>query len=228
MKECTDITDKVLEKADRKRIRQRKDVPRIFVVHCTADDDMKGEDVWGFIRYSRGYNHVCRHSNGCPLPFYSYYIENVDGQVICWHLVKDEYITYHAGIWNKIGLGVAIDYICKDRLSLEKYNLLIDVLARLCIKYNRNPYVAVWGHRELYKTGWNKKGDEIVFRKTCPGKAIDMDDLRWMVAMKLDILGYKVVKRKSGLLTMQGFNRIQKWNYIKDVLKIRDGEGRLI
>lgn len=143
-----------------------------LVVHCTADDDLQGEDVWSIIKYHTHSNHVCKGEAGCWTICYHYYIEKSQEDTVVWKTVPHDIVTFHAGYWNKRSLGIVLDKKERDMVSGEKYEALVELLAKLCIQYTLHPMIAIVGHRNLYWTGWrmDEKKGIILRNKTCPGE----------------------------------------------------------
>lgn len=167
----------------------------MLIVHCTADEDQVGEDVYSIIKYHTNPNHVC--ANGCWTICYHYYIENIKNETVLWKTVPEDIITFHAGIWNSRSIGVVIDKRENDEIDNNKKEALIDILAELCYKFNINPFLGIWAHRHLYFTGWkiDPKTGLIIQNKTCPGilqKSYDFNNLRKDV--------YNVLNSKYGIV----------------------------
>lgn len=141
----------------------------MIIVHCTADEDLVGSDVYSIIKYHTNPNHVC--ASGCWTICYHYYIENVNGETVIWHTVPEEIRTFHAGVWNNRSIGVVIDKREKDEIDENKKDALVNLLTDLCYTFKINPYTGIWGHRHLYFTGWvfDTKTGLVLNKKTCPG-----------------------------------------------------------
>jgi N-acetyl-anhydromuramyl-L-alanine amidase AmpD len=171
----------------------RKTIKRI-VVH-TTDWDVTPEEL---AAYDIGPNHIS--NTGCPTITYHYLIEQ-DGRVV--KAADHEWVTWHVGNWNRGSLGVALVYktdpayekakvkgkptppLADEHMPSGKMNdSMIWLLVQLCI-HEGVPPNKIFGHRELYGTGWfNDKGSKRL-RKTCPGMAVDMDRLRQRVTIAL-------------------------------------------
>ncbi len=168
--------------------RKLSDIKRI-VLHCT-DWVVTPEKL---TEYDLGPNHIS--STGCPSPTYSWMIDK-EGTI--FKMVDETVITWHVGTWNPSSVGVALSYRtdpafesdknlkpAPDRVpTLAMMQNCIELLVQLCIDL-KVPPTEVVGHRELPGTGFSWVKDHKVLRKTCPGRAIDMDNLRKDIFKKL-------------------------------------------
>jgi hypothetical protein len=111
------------------------------------------------------------------------------------HCLDYDEISMHAGGYNTGSIAVAGMYIVTDPVSgkdtfAAPKNCLMSMqchLGRLCIHFKLTPD-RIFGHRELKGTGWffNSQGSKRL-RKTCPGKKVDLDQLRTNAAMYMQI-----------------------------------------
>ena len=192
MKEVLDLSNE-LPVHPTKEIPKRKTVKR-FVVH-TTDWVVDPEEL---AQYDVGPNHIS--NTGCPSITYHYLIGQ-DGSIS--KTANHDWVTWHVGNWNGGSLGIALVY--KTDPAFEKAaargkpitlvnsenrpsGLMLEsltwLLVQLCIHENVSPQ-KIFGHRELKGTGWfNDKGSKRL-RKTCPGMALDMKELRSRVTWKL-------------------------------------------
>jgi N-acetyl-anhydromuramyl-L-alanine amidase AmpD len=145
-----------------------------LVFHCTDASGWSPEKLSNFFVSER--NFFC-----CS---YHYYITTEK----VFHMVDENVITWHAGNFNPTSIGFSIDYAATrdeklqvkidpkliENASLTAVYLLIKGQGRILPKN-------LFGHRELPITGWvwNKKHDNKLLRKTCPGMAIDLDKFRY-------------------------------------------------
>lgn len=145
-----------------------------IVVHCSADDDKPGADVFALAKYDVGPNHISL--KGCYTFTYHYYVENVDNEVKIYKCVDHSIVTWHVGSWNNTSLGVAVDKTADDKAP-EKRQAVIWLVAKLCKELGLKS-TDVKFHRELQGTGWYFRKGKKVLRKTCPGLAWDADSFR--------------------------------------------------
>lgn len=155
---------------------ERRDPSAIdtVVLHCTA---MPGWNVWETARYHTGPNHISEA--GCPTIAYAYFIEP-DGLIYrCLdHLTR----SWHVGAWNDRAIGVCLSYeACDDPPPAEQLSAAVDLCAMLVRDLHLSA-ARVLGHRELEGTGFVVEEGETVYRKECPGRAIDMNLFRRRVA----------------------------------------------
>lgn len=163
-----------------------RDVSKIskLVLHCTADDDMVGEDVWSLARYAVSPECHINAGIGCPCIPYHFLIEFVDGHCVVHRCLGHDVKAWHVGQWNSVSLGIAIDYDGHSELPMVKWQAAAKVMAWLCHGLGL-PVDAVTFHRELEGTGWRRGGHgEKVYRKTCPGERLDLYRFR------REVLGY--------------------------------------
>jgi len=120
---------------------------------------------------------------------YHDYIQSPTGKpehLEIFHCVPYEYITWHAAIYNRRSIAVAIEYDPKEDLQPEwrLMKLLTDHLKNLCIDFGLHPN-RIRGHRELRGTGfWWIRGHKVL-RKTCPGMKVKMGGVRKSVTLKI-------------------------------------------
>jgi hypothetical protein len=150
-----------------------------IVLHTTDDDcSIKGLNKYDI---SPG-NHIS--ITGCPT--YTYH-ETIMPDDIAYHTLDWTIISWHVGAWNPSSLGVAMMYKSTDKdgdavaPSDSMLQLTIKHLSSMCLTLGMEPKNIV-GHRELLGTGHTIVNGKKVYRKTCPGTCIDMDDLRIEVA----------------------------------------------
>jgi len=150
-----------------------------IVLHTTDDDC----SIVGLNRYDISPGcHVS--ATGCPSITYSEIIMPDD---IAYHTLDWTIISWHVGTWNTSSLGVAMMYKATDKEgdavapSDSMLQLTIKHLSSMCLTLGLEPKNIV-GHRELLGTGHTIENGKKVYRKTCPGSTVDMDDLRSEVA----------------------------------------------
>ena len=191
----------------------------MLVIHCTADDDMVGEDVYRIINYATHPNHVC--STGCWTIFYHYYIESVRGETTIWKTAPHDIQTFHAGLWNKRSLGIVVDKKEQTVVTEDKYKALVELLVDLCITYKLNPYVAIVGHRNLYWTGWEIVNGIFKQKKTCPG-VLPIITLQDDVVKGLEDEGYicptlvvtPYMKNLEPYVTLEYYDHVNSANFL--------------
>jgi N-acetylmuramoyl-L-alanine amidase len=155
---------------------QRRDAAGIdtVVLHCTAMPDW---NVWTTARYHTGPNHIS--DDGCPTISYAYFVEP-DG--LMYRCLPNDVRGWHVGPWNDRSIGVCMSYEAADepppRVQLEA---AAELCAAVALELGLGPE-RVLGHRELEGTGYVVENGVRVQRKECPGRAIDMDEFRRMVA----------------------------------------------
>jgi hypothetical protein len=171
-----------------------------LVVH-TTDWNITPEAL---AQYDIGPNHIS--STGCPSITYAYLVER-DGTVC--KTAPETWVTWHVGNHNRSCLGISLVYktdakfesgksksVSADNVpSLEQMTSLTALLVTLALSLGIEPQNVV-GHRELEGTGfiWVKEHKQL--RKTCPGMAVNLDDLRLHVAK-----GMQTVLLEEGLYT---------------------------
>lgn len=122
-----------------------------------------------------------------PICSYHYYIN----QEKIFHMVGENIITYHAGIWNSDSVAFSIDFPSSmaEKLKINPDPKLMENAVKmatyLSLKFGVVPS-NIKGHRELYLTGWfkNKSGD-VELRKTCPGMMINLNEFRYEVTKNI-------------------------------------------
>lgn len=143
---------------------RKGDISRI-VIHCSADDDKPGEDVYGLAKYDINPNHIS--SKGCFTFTYHYYIEQVGGKIRIYRCVDNNTVTWHVGKWNKDSIAIGVDKRGEDEAP-EKYKVAVWLAAKLCKELGLTQRSVVF-HRELEGTGWFWRNGKKVYRKSCPG-----------------------------------------------------------
>jgi N-acetyl-anhydromuramyl-L-alanine amidase AmpD len=145
-----------------------------IVLHCTAMADW---NVWDTARYHTGPNHIS--ADGCPTIAYAYFVER-DG--LLYRTLPHDVRAWHAGPWNERSIGVCMAYEAGDDPPPPAQ---LATAAEICAHLVRTLGLdeeRVMGHRELEGTGYVIENGEIVQRKECPGRAVDMDRFRRTVA----------------------------------------------
>jgi hypothetical protein len=194
-------------------VKVRNGRPTIVVFHCT---DAEG---WSPDRLARFFV----DEKGWPICGYHFYVtaDNI------YHMVDESLVTFHAAPFNTRGVAFSIDYYATrdERLDIpvdkELLDNAIDLAAGLCIKYNIPPIKGkLVGHRELQFTGWFKKGDNIILRKTCPGMAIHLNKFRYDVCKRIQLRCNQIMpsldliedgiygpQTANGMLNVSGFEK---------------------
>jgi len=173
---------KKLPKHPSKKYKRRplKKIKRI-VVHC---DDL-GATVWDVARYDIKPNHLSK--TGAPGITYHYFIHK-DGNV--FYCQDEKVVTWHVANFNSTSVGVCLSYKATGNdnpPTPEQDESLIYLLAKLCLSLGIQPTHVV-GHRELPGTGYVIRNGKKVLRKTCPGLAIDLAVVRFLVAIKIQTI----------------------------------------
>ena len=156
----------------------------------------------GLAKYDIGPNHISK--TGCPTFTYHYFLRR-DGEIN--QTVNHNIVTWHAGKWNEKSLAVALNYKLdkewekkayagtavsdlppnkNNAPSKEMMDSLYNLLVELCLAENISP-INIRGHRELKGTGWTFKKGSKVLRKHCPGMSINLDSVRGLVTINLQI-----------------------------------------
>lgn len=121
-----------------------------------------------------------REHNGWRMIGYHRFVEQ-DGTIM--HGRRDDEIGAHAVGFNAHSLGICVsghgDY---EAFNPQQMSALILQLTRWCRDYHL-PATRVLGHRET-----DEHGGPPVY-KTCPGKLVDMSEIRRLVATRLDNFG---------------------------------------
>lgn len=179
-----------VNKTKKPTIRKLNAIKKI-VVHCT-DDTLKPLEL---ARYDVGPNHIS--STGCPTCTYHYYI-NQAGEV--YQLVDDTTETWHAGGHNSNSVAICLSYKTDPAVENKKKDepdpantpsvqmrvALQDLLVVLCKKLAVSP-IDIFGHRELFGTGFILLKGHKALKKTCPGMTVDLELLRYGVAAELQM-----------------------------------------
>ena len=169
-KTIIDPTQKIITRDANAKIKR-------LVFHCADEEGWPPERLSSFFVYERRF----------PICAYHYYVTSK----VVWHMVGENLVTYHAAPHNSDTVSFSIDYfatrddINKVALRPELYENAIRTAAFLCMKFHVLPK-NVFGHRELFGTGWIKgKNDQPILRKTCPGLAINLDVFRLEVGRRV-------------------------------------------
>jgi hypothetical protein len=166
------------------KLRKLSDIKRI-VVH-TTDWDTTPKRI---AEYDVGKNHIS--DTGCPAVTYHEFIMK-DGML--YHTLPFEEVSWHAGMWNKGSLAVALMFRVSGADGKDTHaptDLALKALQTrcgdLCLRFRLTPDNVV-GHRELKGTGWLWFKGSKRLRKTCPGKKVDLDLLRLNVATYMQVV----------------------------------------
>lgn len=164
---------------------KKRDISKIkkLVLHCTDWDNVT---PYSLAQYdiSQG-NHIS--ATGMPAISYHYMI---DKKGTIYKCLDDSEISWHAAYHNSNSLSVCMIYKPTDEKRIDRgviepsiqcCSSTLKMLAALCLKYKLTPD-KIFGHRELQFTGWVMKNGSRKLMKTCPGLAINMDQIRFYVA----------------------------------------------
>jgi len=170
----------------------------LLVVHCTDSDIWSCEQVSEYDMSEK--NHI---TPGHPLPGITYQMfVSKDGDTILASNLKN--ITWHAGGYNSHSVGIAIPYRATGAKTPPPSPImrgLVRTLTILALRFKLNPYYAIKGHRELLGTGFRFVKGHKVLRKTCPGLLIDLDNLRFQVAIEMQKILARVSSTNSEMVT---------------------------
>lgn len=159
----------------------RRDVAGIerVVLHCSADDDKPGTDVYGLAKYDISPECHINPDEGCPTITYHYYIEFVNGDCVVYWCLDHDVRAWHVGSWNKTSLAVAMDYDGISNLPALKWEAAAKTVAWLLHELGLPTMFGAMFHRELQGTGWSMSSSgEKVYRKQCPGESLDPWEFR--------------------------------------------------
>jgi hypothetical protein len=172
--------------------RKRSDI-QMVVLHTTdwnvTPEDLAQYDITPFfiVKGKKIYNHISK--KGCPAITYHECIE--ENRVL--HTLDWEEVSWHAGNWNKKALGIAMMYKASQKGTTEHkappegmLKLAQCRAGDICLELGLTPDKVV-GHRELKGTGWFWEKGSKRFRKWCPGKQVDMDEVRKNVALYMQV-----------------------------------------
>lgn len=153
-----------------------------LVLHCT--DASPSWTAFDCARYDVNPNHISQ--KGCPTITYTYFV-NADGSI--QKCLSHDVVSWHAGDWNVRSLGVALAYRATENPNpppIEQLEAASELFARLCQTFGLRSEVNIKGHRELYGTGHriDEQGN-IVYRKSCPGHKVDLNEFRRETARRL-------------------------------------------
>jgi N-acetyl-anhydromuramyl-L-alanine amidase AmpD len=183
------------------KVRKLSDIKKI-VVH-TTDWNIQPLEL---AKYDIGPNHI--DSTGCPTITYHYYIGQ-SGET--FRTADETWVTWHAALHNSNSIAVCLAYKTdpafesgKTKIpeagkipSKEMMQSLYSLLVHLCKTLKISP-LEIWGHRELFGTGFILIKGHKQLKKTCPGMSIDLDSLRNMTVITL-----QTEMKNKGLYTGQ-------------------------
>jgi len=158
---------------------KKRDIKTInkIIVHCTASNCRKEEELFRLAEYDIGPNHIS--SSGCPGITYHFMILP-DGRLYYTSDITN--ITWHAGNFNSKSIAVSLCYKGDNSfVPSPQIESLYKILSELCLDLNIDPD-NIKGHRELPGTGYNIVNGIKKLRKVCPGLKINLDNLRYTVS----------------------------------------------
>jgi len=145
------------------------------VLHCTD-----AKPSWGALQcaeYDIHPNHISQQ--GCPTITYAYFV-NANGLI--HKCLSRTVVSWHVGDWNFRSLGVALAYRATGNPEpppSAQLEAAAALFARSCLELSLDPQANIVGHRELAKTGYHlDTHGKKVYRKTCPGWKVDLDEFR--------------------------------------------------
>lgn len=173
--QIVDIRDQLPRHATRKWAKRKQ--TKYIVVHCTAGTN---QDPFRTAQYHIGPNHISK--KGCPGIVYHDYI-NHKGTV--YHCTDYDAHTWHASAWNKKAVGIVMAYEGEDiSPPAAQYDSLVKQLVILCLYLKVIPQ-NIRGHRELpWMFTIIGKGSK-KFKKWCPGKVVNLENLRAEITFRL-------------------------------------------
>lgn len=178
-----DIRDKMLKNPDPKRRYKKRKLKKIkkIVFHCDDWD----KDLWETAYYDVTPNpdhHIS--TKGCPGFTYHYFVEKVGTVFYCEDINK---ITWHAGNHNGKSIGICMRYNATGNSNPPPEEQLLaaqELMTRLCLDLGIDPD-NIYGHRELYGTGYKIVNGVKKLKKTCPGMLVSMSKTRYIVSMSV-------------------------------------------
>ena len=153
--------------------RKRQKIKRI-VVHCTASNNQDPDRTAHYHVTPGPWNRISKR--GCPSIAYHDFITQ-QGTIYRCNDYTDW--TWHAGLWNRTSIGVALAYRGQDGQipCAAQFHALITHLVTLCLDKKILPSM-VRGHREapwmMVKLGRGSTR----YKTVCPGMGIDLPALR--------------------------------------------------
>lgn len=195
-----DLSKVLPQHPTKKPDRRSLDKIKRLVIH-TTDAAWTPQQI---VAYDLGPNHIS--STGTPTCTYHYYVNQL-GETA--KLVDESIITWHAGGHNSDSVAVCLAYktdpvfesgkskqVKPENIPSEQMmDSLDELLVDLCFQLKVSPN-QIFGHRELFGTGFILVKGHKALRKTCPGMWISLDGLRQRVAcavqIKLVTVGKKI------------------------------------
>ena len=164
-----------------KRWRLRKAIQiKAIVVHCTGSDN---QDPHKTNAYHVGPNHISK--TGCPRICYADFIDKIGTRYLCNSPLD---ITWQAGVWNAVSVGIVMANTGKDRPPVAQIQALLSVILEYCLRFKIPPIKPRWtrgpgllGHSEA---GWLAKKS----LKLCPGRFINLDAMRLVICLRMQTL----------------------------------------
>lgn len=155
--------------------------PRYLIIHCSVSDfgDVPTIRKWHTDPppAGRGWNDIGYHKillNG-HLKSKDTYNPALDGKIQQGR--ADDVAGAHCPGYNSRSLGICLIGMLDDHAPTDKqWAVLVDACVRLCQRYDIH-HSDILGHRET--PSGKKQG------KSCPGRKVDMNHLRKLVAEKL-------------------------------------------
>jgi len=218
-----DIVDTLPKNPNRSIPKRNLSKVKWLVVHCTAGSS---QSPLSYAKYHISPNHIS--SRGCPTICYHDMIDK-DGNL--YRTARYDWYTMHVGSWNTSSIGISLMYNPSDPISgidngssepTEKaLTTLVSQLSNLCLIMKFIPEQVIRGHREMQGTGWIWKGNNKSLLKTCPGLAINLDEIRkrttkyLQLILKLEGL-YK--GRIDGIFGSKSIAALSAFNYRDSVI----------
>lgn len=159
---------------------KQKNVKRIGV-HTTASDNQDPNKTARYHSTPSPDNHISE--KGAPGLCYHDFITKVG---VVYHCNDYDDVTWHWGMWNTNSVGVCLAYRGQDGEDPpeEMMQALREHLVILCLYLKVYPQ-DIYGHREVPSMYTILGNGSKKYKKTCPGMAIDLDELRDTVTRML-------------------------------------------
>lgn len=151
-----------------------------IIIHTTASNNQDPMKIAEYHITPSSDNHLSK--KGAPTIAYS---DVINKEGIVFHCVDYTSVTWHAKYYNNCSIGIALAYNPdKQNPTEEQHKSMIQLSTILCLYMKILPK-NVLGHRELPWMSQILGNGSIVYRKTCPGMCIDLNEVRKEVTYRL-------------------------------------------
>ena len=153
---------------------KRRGLADTIVVHCTAGSQQDPNATAKYHIRPGPQNRLSKR--GAPgLAYHDY----VTDEGIVFHCNNYNDSTWHARSYNSRSIGVTMAYRALDTVppTVNQLIALCKHIVTLCLYIKIQPK-RVLGHRELPWMSTILGNGSVRYKKSCPGMAVDMDDLR--------------------------------------------------